>query len=773
MAADDYAILVGITRYPVLGDLQGAEGDACRFREWLIDPAGGAVPLENVHLIVTSNFHPPEPASVEEAGPADSQFKRILNRIILSNGAQRERAGRRLYLYFSGHGFTTTERPEAALYTAPATLSSPEQIAGTRYLEKLQGAALFEELVLVMDCCRTMEVMSQIVQPVLNLLPNPARANQVRVFKAYGAPNGLLARERRFEPEGRVEGILTHALLAALRQAEGDTHGRVTGPQIKGHILNRWKELTRDIPAAQPEIDVTHAEELVFAERPTPRVHLVAEAADALTEVILIDHKLRRVAAGVGSLEGDFEPSFYKIKVAAGGRFDEQLIELAPGQETVRFKARQVRLQSAAPLLGDAPSAQREAAVECSRQMHREIGRGSQIFLFVRDPSGGEGAEPWRGVSVQTPAGDPVLDLEKDGVRSTADGYAGVNAVLDPGSYVLSVDTRVWGVQQMPLVAAPGWQTRVFLSARTMERSAPGNDADAPPERTARRADLFTASISMAPLQQEFDPASPSARLVEIARLALERGRDILRSGELREMLHRKLDDPVLGFLAGHMLLLAEEPDLDFLKTVLDNLHDMGLGQHPDFRALHLALRPPDADERFANPPMLRPGWRRIVKATAAHQDLIPAHSWTFRIAPRVIGNAAWLVWRRPGPAEEMREDRNVTRGGGDSRGSRRSLERGLRWISHQIEERIDPPRSGMPASYSTALPDEALSAPARRQASPRLDFLERNLLQAIESSVQASGGEPPDVQQLVQAMGLPAANIEELLKRIMEKQPF
>lgn len=325
MAADDYAILVGITRYPVLGDLQGAEGDARRFREWLLDPAGGAVPESNVQLIVTSNYHPPEPPAVEEAEPADNRFRQALNRIILPGGLPRERAGRRLYLYFSGHGFTTTERPEAALYTAPASLSSPEQIAGTRYLEKLHGAALFEELVLVMDCCRTMEMMSQIVQPILNLMPNPARAQQVKVLKVYGAPNGLQARERFFETEGRVEGILTHALLAALRQAEGDAQGRVTGPQIKGHILNGWKELTRGVHAELPEIDVTFAGDLVFAERaesPLTRVLLEAQGEPRDGEVVIEDRPrsvAARVQLALGRGEARLAPGFYKAIFAAAG----------------------------------------------------------------------------------------------------------------------------------------------------------------------------------------------------------------------------------------------------------------------------------------------------------------------------------------------------------------------------------------------------------------------------------------------------------------------
>lgn len=489
------------------------------------------------------------------------------------------------------------------------------------------------------------------------------------------------------------------------------------------------------------------------------RVHLVAQAADAATEVILIDHKLRRVASGVGRLEGDFEPGFYKIKQTAGGRFEEQLVEIAPGQKPVYL--RPLQLQSAVPLGGEAPAAHLEGAVMCSRRAHLHRGSGSQIFLFVRDPELREGEEPWRDVSIQTPAGNPVLDLKEDGDRSMAYGFAGVNAALDPGSYVLSVDTRVWGVQQMPLVASPGWQTQVFLSTRTMERKAPGSDPDAPAERTARRTDLFTASVSMAPLNRGFDPTSPSARLVEVTRLALERGRDILRSGELREILRGDLEDPMLGLLSGHILLLAEEPDLIFLRTVLDKLRAMGLADHLDLRALDLALQP--ASERFANPPMLRSGWRQVVQATASRQDLIPPHSWAFRMAPRVIGSSAWLVWHPPGKGKKRWEDRDVHRG--PSRGRHESLEQGLSLIT----KRLDHPRS---FSFSTpGLPDEALSAPTQDKMEPRLDFLERTLLQAIESSVEASGGRPPDVEELVQALGLPAANIGELLKQVVRKR--
>ena len=56
MAADDWAIVIGITSYPNLGPntkpLQGAHLDAQAFRDWLVEPEGGGVPPDNVRLIL-------------------------------------------------------------------------------------------------------------------------------------------------------------------------------------------------------------------------------------------------------------------------------------------------------------------------------------------------------------------------------------------------------------------------------------------------------------------------------------------------------------------------------------------------------------------------------------------------------------------------------------------------------------------------------------------------------------------------------------------------
>src|SRR4029450_737092 len=65
MAADDYAIVVGITKYPGLGvspddpaDLKGSERDALEVANWLKAKDGGDLPDDphHVNLICTSDF---------------------------------------------------------------------------------------------------------------------------------------------------------------------------------------------------------------------------------------------------------------------------------------------------------------------------------------------------------------------------------------------------------------------------------------------------------------------------------------------------------------------------------------------------------------------------------------------------------------------------------------------------------------------------------------------------------------------------------------------
>ena len=56
MAANDYAVVVGINRYQGLNDLMGPENDAADFNAWLRKPTGGAVQGARDQLVSLKKF---------------------------------------------------------------------------------------------------------------------------------------------------------------------------------------------------------------------------------------------------------------------------------------------------------------------------------------------------------------------------------------------------------------------------------------------------------------------------------------------------------------------------------------------------------------------------------------------------------------------------------------------------------------------------------------------------------------------------------------------
>src|SRR5262249_21369119 len=145
------------------------------------------------------------------------------------------------------------------------------------------------------------------------------------------------------------------------------------------------------------------------------------------------------------------------------------------------------------------------------------------------------------------------------------------------------------------------------------------------------RADLPGAAILMVPWYRSFDPEDPTLRLVDLARLGLRGGRQVLSDEVMRDILDGKFRDPMLGLFGAHLLLLwqqqsagqrprkasAEAPTLgrrptdgltlagvdEYLHglygkgvafgTVVEDLRRLfGRGRHPDVEALALLLDP-------------------------------------------------------------------------------------------------------------------------------------------------------------------------------------
>lgn len=249
MAEQDFAILVGIARYRDTAKyptLQGPCNDVEDMWKWLNSKTGGNIDAKRIIKLAT----PADIATLPDEGwPEDTRwtpnrevFSDAFKRATLNNEGEFARSEGRLYLYFSGHGFSqqSDQVPRAALYSADCYGKSTSNLAGTLYAEAVKRASLYKEVVLIMDCCRDAENNVEYNNPELNKVQNDNTEN-VRVYAAYAAPKMGKAQERELpEADGKVGGLMTHAWLRALKEAPCDVEGRVHGKVLMQYISFKW-----------------------------------------------------------------------------------------------------------------------------------------------------------------------------------------------------------------------------------------------------------------------------------------------------------------------------------------------------------------------------------------------------------------------------------------------------------------------------------------------------------------------------------------------------
>lgn len=316
-----HAILLAITTYPGLTNLEGPENDVEEFGKWLLETDGGNVPAANITVIKSSDF--PTVTDPYEAKPADLAFRAALQGLLFNTDRSfKGKVGERLYLFFAGHGFASRQLNEAALYSANATKNDPDHIAGKRYTARIVNSAAFEEVVLIMDCCRDVDLSDSIRDPSMKIPDRQALAADVRLLEAYAAGRGQQAREVP-GADGKVRGIFTHALVDALRNARGNDKGELTGALLKGYIHDRWPSLFSDAANYEAHIGPpTGARDIVFVTRAVePRVEVRFTAAPPLPAgavIVILDAgrtEAARLVYDPANTTTQLPPGYYKAMV--------------------------------------------------------------------------------------------------------------------------------------------------------------------------------------------------------------------------------------------------------------------------------------------------------------------------------------------------------------------------------------------------------------------------------------------------------------------------
>src|SRR3989337_3461357 len=105
-----YAVVVGINRYPGIGDLSGARADAEALGEWLRDPDGGGLPASNVKTVSVTETEEAGFAGARGARPTrdeiDYALQDVRDAVRTKLGADQQLWEKtRLSLYVAGHGF--------------------------------------------------------------------------------------------------------------------------------------------------------------------------------------------------------------------------------------------------------------------------------------------------------------------------------------------------------------------------------------------------------------------------------------------------------------------------------------------------------------------------------------------------------------------------------------------------------------------------------------------------------------------------------------------
>ena len=385
-----------------------------------------------------------------------------------------------------------------------------------------------------------------------------------------------------------------------------------------------------------------------MATSPSSSATLAISAADEATEIFLVDANLKRIASGLGKLELAVPLGIYKVRFRSGATQHDELVEVSSPGSRVPVRGSPIEFRTAAPIEKTLTTHEYQSgsASNRSREVDVKAGVGGALFVFVREVDEDRDFTPG-GVRILALDGREVATIEA-GASAPQDRWSALNVSLDPGTYSVRVASGRLGNYELFATVCKGWQTQVFMVMDDFW--VEGSPIRAP--------SLRTASILMSRRERGFDPRRPATRLAELARKALEQGRNVASPGVMKQFLHGKFEDPMLGIVAANIVLQRHRPDRELVDVVIGNLR-RALQDHPDLDALAVTIKGGSQErvETISRPPTLLRSWDHIVKASRRRATLVPPESPLALIADEVVIGGPWLIHRLDEERRTRRKD--------------------------------------------------------------------------------------------------------------------
>ena len=570
------------------------------------------------------------------------------------NDFKREPVGQRLYLFFAGHGFTSSNSEEAALFTAKAQDRDYAHIATRRYFSRITIAKYFREVVLIFDACQKVVVTTTIADPSWS----PPRLQGKQTMSAQFIASQADQASFEAPKDDSARGYFSRAFMEALRTAPANNEGYVTTTQVAAKLARLWQEgkyaektgvselpdhPAHDFPlyykgqppqrraddgpspsgSGPPRLPVgpgpgIHVPLQGDFEGPTPMgdrlptAAVTAVAADIGAAIQLFDEQGREVATGVGRTEAALPAGGYLAMVYVGDAVEKHpfVVERTAPASALSFGP--LKFSTPVPLAGTLTAKERQAhrlgglrkeAAELAAKWEPAVLAGS-ILLFARDSTHEPGAD-WlmpvlgrKSLRIRRVFGDANEAAEMDG-SAVIEPDIGVSWIalqsVPPGTYLVGVRRpgladSYW--QEIVVTVANGWRTEVLL--------------DAVDVAAERRFDAEAAAVQFVKANQAA-PSAEWARRSETSRQMLSRGTRAIDARLTEDPEQLAEDAPMTALLTAYAVARQDQPDLELLQRLCTALRKGWGLWSADVKILDLWRSWKENEDQPARPMVLGP----------------------------------------------------------------------------------------------------------------------------------------------------------------------